>query len=302
MKASKYSADSSLLNSWYIGFGWGHNREKYIYMCLYYKKIVFRTRWREFKIVQKKGQYILFTGKIMGSYYKNAKVGWVFLEYSSQEPLSQNRSDLHESFLTLCRFKFVQIRAHWGKINSLAIHSSSTGTCVYMGNISQYDLGERCGPWAPCKELCLEYLRNLTMRSKSCSDMFYLKWVLFISDCRVKCRRVWHRRVIYGSECSSGKHGRENEPTRNGTTDLCVHLGSTGRRKWSPELSHTIVLLVCSGGDNTMEKNQTHTQGGGDNTREKNQTHTEWYHGCVPWDNTGENRTHTDHWSTCSSG
>jgi hypothetical protein len=47
--------------------------------------------------------------------------------------------------------------------------------------------------------------------------------------------------------------GEKTEPTWNGTTDQCVHLGSTKRRQWSPERAHN----SCTGvfrGDNTGGK------------------------------------------------
>jgi hypothetical protein len=41
MKASWYSADSSLIKSWFPGAGWDHNRESHFtYMCLCRKNIL----------------------------------------------------------------------------------------------------------------------------------------------------------------------------------------------------------------------------------------------------------------------
>jgi hypothetical protein len=46
MKAIWYNIDSELFISWSPGIGRGHNRENYIYICLYWKKIFFsRTSW-----------------------------------------------------------------------------------------------------------------------------------------------------------------------------------------------------------------------------------------------------------------
>jgi hypothetical protein len=50
----------------------------------------------------------------------------------------------------------------------MAIKKSTCNfACVYMGNISQYESGERCGPWASCcnylpfEEDMALYLNNL---------------------------------------------------------------------------------------------------------------------------------------------
>jgi hypothetical protein len=47
----------------------------------------------------------------------NSKKRWGNLK-SSQEPLCQKSSDLHESFLTQCRFNFVKIIVSWGQVES----------------------------------------------------------------------------------------------------------------------------------------------------------------------------------------
>jgi hypothetical protein len=40
----------------------------------------------------------------------------------------------------------------------------SNFTCVYIGNSSQYDSGERCGPWASCftEVICCGHQKELT--------------------------------------------------------------------------------------------------------------------------------------------
>jgi hypothetical protein len=55
---------------------------------------------------------VLFKGEIIT---RMQKVYDVILKFCPREPLSQNRSYLHESSLTYCRLKFVQIMVPKGQ-------------------------------------------------------------------------------------------------------------------------------------------------------------------------------------------
>jgi hypothetical protein len=89
----------------------GHNRENHIYIIMFILKkksspepagqfksnlVQIILGYMEFKIVQMKGQ-ILFKGEIIT---KIKKLGEVIEIFFPREPLSQNCSDLYESFLT----------------------------------------------------------------------------------------------------------------------------------------------------------------------------------------------------------
>jgi hypothetical protein len=108
--------DSSLLKSWSLGVEGDHNRENHIYMCLYWKKKIFRTS-RPISI--KLGTNDPWVKGIQnctnkgsspfqrGDNHKNTKIGWGHLKICSriEEPeehiFTWKLTDIN------CRFKFV---------------------------------------------------------------------------------------------------------------------------------------------------------------------------------------------------
>ena len=78
----------------------------------------------------------------------------------------------HQDTTELKKFKYLQ--------GDLMAIKKSNFACVYMQNISQYDSGERCGPWASCfitHNLCI--VTSADLRS---NYAVYLKVVDFGSD------------------------------------------------------------------------------------------------------------------------
>jgi hypothetical protein len=70
-------------------------------------------------------------GHNRGNCFTCVHIGKIFAK-SSAEPLCQKSWNLHESFLTLCKSKFVKIMAVEGEG---VIRGETVFTCVYMGNI-----------------------------------------------------------------------------------------------------------------------------------------------------------------------
>jgi hypothetical protein len=76
------------------------------------------------------------------------KAFWCNVDSSLYKPWSPGvgRGHNRENHISMC--------LHWKKIfysrTSKPISIKLNFACVYVQNISQYDSGERCGPWASC--------------------------------------------------------------------------------------------------------------------------------------------------------
>jgi hypothetical protein len=67
---------------------------------------------------------------------------------SPQDPLHQMSSNLHRSFLFKCKNEFHIMP--WPPEIGWDNNKENYFVGGYIGKISLYDSGERCGPWASC--------------------------------------------------------------------------------------------------------------------------------------------------------
>jgi hypothetical protein len=72
--------------------------------------------------------------------YGGCTIGWNIFTSASMGKIFENLIKIRTTELK--KFKYLQ--------GDLMAIKESNFECVYMRNISQYDSGERCGPWASC--------------------------------------------------------------------------------------------------------------------------------------------------------
>jgi hypothetical protein len=137
-----------LFTSWSLGVGRGHNRENYIYIYIEKKIFFSRTSW---PITIKLG----------------INHSWVqgILNCSNKGPGPLQRADNKKKCKNgMGSFKNL-LQNHWARLGHIYMKAfkkqiywqcdlmaikKSNVACVHRQNISQYDSGEWCGPWAYC--------------------------------------------------------------------------------------------------------------------------------------------------------